>query len=235
MIRYRGSNQRGEKKIVPAYNEIYLKDAMANLADCFDYAVNDCEIPLDIFIKLFVATGLAVQFGTANPKYIAGMSGVELAEEVCQKSGYMNTVPKMKVRTNKTAEYWCGWVMAYYQWVIGRTFAEIMKHVTAEEIIAMYPTLHEASEDKFVDTMEIIIQRRTKNERKLKQLRRIQGYSQKLLAEKSGVSLRAIQQYEQGQKDIHKAQAGTVKKLADALGVSMEELLSESPHCSSPA
>lgn len=208
-----------------AYNELYLKDAMLNLADCFDYAVNDCKISLDTFLKLFVATGLAEQFGTANPKYTAGMSGIELVEEVCQKSGYMTIIPDMQVRTHKTAEYWCGWVIAYYQWFMGRTFSEIIKYVTAAEILAMYPTLHEASEDKFVDTMEIIIERRTGGDMKLKQLRRLQGYSQRLLAEKSGVSLRAIQQYEQGQKDIHKAQAGAVKKLADTLCVSMEELL----------
>lgn len=208
-----------------AYNELYLKDAMTNLADCFDYAVNDCKISLDTFIKLFLATGLATQFGIANPKYIAGMSGVELAEEVCYKSGYLNNVPSMKVRTLKTAEYWCGWALAYYQWYMGRTFAEIMNYITADEIISMYPTLHEAPEDKFVETIEIIITRRTIHEMKLKQFRRLQGYSQKLLSEKSGVSLRAIQQYEQGQKDIHKAQAGAVKKLAKTLGVSMEDLL----------
>lgn len=209
-----------------AYNQIYLNDAMINLADCFDYAVNDCKISLATFLKLFIVTGLAEQFGTANPKYIAGMSGIELATEVCLKSGYMCEFPKMQIRTCKTTEYWCGWVMAYYQWNVGRAFSEIMKHISAEELLAMYPTLHEAPEDKFVDTMEIIIERRNDSEINLKRLRRLQGYSQRLLAEKSGVSLRAIQQYEQGQKDIHKAQAGAVKKLADVLGVSMEDLLS---------
>jgi transcriptional regulator with XRE-family HTH domain len=39
------------------------------------------------------------------------------------------------------------------------------------------------------------------------------------------VSLRAIQQYEQGQKDIRKAQAASVQALAKALGCDVEYLL----------
>lgn len=49
--------------------------------------------------------------------------------------------------------------------------------------------------------------------------------SQKDLAEKSGVNLRMVQYYEQGFKDIKKAQAATVQKLAKALECTMEDLL----------
>lgn len=51
------------------------------------------------------------------------------------------------------------------------------------------------------------------------------GMSQKDLAEKSGVNLRMVQYYEQGFKDIKKAQAATVQKLARALECTMEDLL----------
>jgi transcriptional regulator with XRE-family HTH domain len=59
----------------------------------------------------------------------------------------------------------------------------------------------------------------------LKNIRTQRGYSQSKLAELSGVSLRMIQYYEQGAKDINKAEVETVYKLAQALECNMEELL----------
>lgn len=59
----------------------------------------------------------------------------------------------------------------------------------------------------------------------LKRIREKTGLSQSGLAEKSGVSVRMIQYYEQGVKDINKAAVITVLKLADALGVDVRELI----------
>ena len=49
--------------------------------------------------------------------------------------------------------------------------------------------------------------------------------SQSQLAKASGVSLRMLQKYEQGDRDIKKAQAETVYKLAQALDCTIEELI----------
>jgi transcriptional regulator with XRE-family HTH domain len=46
-----------------------------------------------------------------------------------------------------------------------------------------------------------------------------------MLARKSGINLRTLQQYESGAKDINKASVTTLKALADTLGVGMEELM----------
>ena len=59
----------------------------------------------------------------------------------------------------------------------------------------------------------------------LKRIREEVGLSQNKLATLSGVSNRMIQHYEQGVKDINKAQVGTVYKLAKALGVNIEDLI----------
>ena len=61
--------------------------------------------------------------------------------------------------------------------------------------------------------------------RSLQQLRRVYGYSQSMLAMRSGVNLRTLQQYESGAKDINKASISTLKALADTLGVTMEDLM----------
>lgn len=59
----------------------------------------------------------------------------------------------------------------------------------------------------------------------LKDTREAKRLSQKQLADKSGVSLRMIQYYEQGVKDINKAQAMTVYKLTEALECAIWEIL----------
>ena len=59
----------------------------------------------------------------------------------------------------------------------------------------------------------------------LKKIREATGLSQSKLAEVSGVSPRMIQYYEQGVKDINKAQAITLYKISQALNCKIEDLL----------
>lgn len=73
--------------------------------------------------------------------------------------------------------------------------------------------------------MMIEWERRKELPTQLQQMRRLAGYSQRILAEKSGVSLRMIQQYEQGAKDINKATGTNLLALARALGCKMADLM----------
>ena len=58
---------------------------------------------------------------------------------------------------------------------------------------------------------------------KLQEKRKAAGLSQSQLAEKSGVPVRSIQEYEQGKKDLKKAAYQTVQALSDALGCKTED------------
>ena len=60
---------------------------------------------------------------------------------------------------------------------------------------------------------------------RLKELRLSKGLSQSKLATESGVSVRLIQDYEQGSKNIYGGSALTILKLAQALDTSVEYLL----------
>ncbi len=73
--------------------------------------------------------------------------------------------------------------------------------------------------------MMIEWERRKELPTQLQQMRRLAGYSQRILAEKSGVSLRMIQQYEQGAKDINKATGTNLLALARASGCKMADLM----------
>lgn len=208
-----------------AYAETYLSNAMENLGEAFDYAVNACGFTLDEFMELFLASGYADDFGNGNPKIISGLSGTELAMEVITKSGKMMDFSEAAVAYDCSPEYWCGWILAYYQWATGRTFRNIHSQISMREIYKLYPTHHEAAEEKFVDTVNAMLARK-KEPTKLQQQRRLCGYSQKQVAEKSGVNLRTLQQYESGAKNLSKASVSTVAALANVLGCKIEDIVS---------
>lgn len=207
-----------------AYNEIYLDDAMNNLGEAFDYAINSCKKNPDEFARLFIASGIADFYSKGNPKYVVGKSGTELAMNIIESTGGDSAFPKAQIEYDCSPEYWAGWILAYYQWKSGRTFRDILNNISILDLLKLYPTLHEASEDKSVDTIDSIILRKN-NPTKLQQQRKKYGYSQRELAEKTGVNLRTLQQYELGSKDIRKASAGAVLALANALGCSIEDIM----------
>ena len=163
-------------------------------------------------------------FEKGNPKYVSGMSGTELAIEILNKSNRMLSFPEPQIEYEYSIDYWCGWILAYYQWKMSVSFRSIISNVSIVEIRKLYPTLHEVSEDKFVDTLNTIIRRKNKPSN-LQIQRKRSGYSQSELSNISGVNLRTLQQYESKAKDINKASAKTVLALANALGSKVEDLL----------
>lgn len=60
---------------------------------------------------------------------------------------------------------------------------------------------------------------------KLKNMRETKGLTQAELSAKSGVNLRTVQNFEQGFKDINKANVITVLSLAEALGCSVYDII----------
>lgn len=210
-----------------AYEETYLEDAMNNLGDMFDYAINDCGINGDDFFSHFIISGVADAFERGNPKYVAGLSGPELASEVIFRTQKQRPATQPSEDSDKSPEYWAGWILAYYQWFTARRFTDIRKlGLTIERLLYLYPTLHEADVSKFVDVAEQIRLKNISAEiNNLQRIRKASGMTQKKLAEQSGASLRMIQLYEQRQQDINMAQAITLSKMARVLGCDVEDLL----------
>ncbi len=206
-----------------SYDIDYLSYVQNNLGHMIDFAINTCELELKPFWDMFLVSGLDEQIEKGNPKYLVGVSGCELAKLVCEKSGVIIT-QEDEMYLDKSPEYWAGWAIAYYQWYSNKKFSKITKAVPIDEIVAMYPTLHEADISKFVAIMEEKLSS-FYVDTNLKTMRTIYGYSQSELAEESEVSLRQIQLFEQRQRDINKAQVYTVAKLAKALACEIEDLM----------
>lgn len=66
-----------------------------------------------------------------------------------------------------------------------------------------------------------------KNCTNLTLVRQEKGMSREQLAEKSGVNVRAIENYEQNRTNINGAAVSRVRDLARALGVPIEKILNE--------
>lgn len=209
-----------------AYSELYLDDAMNNLGDMVAFAVCDLGFDPDEFFGWFISSGIASQFGLGNPKYIAGMSGFELAEAVLAAVNVSYDKREPSYDEFKGREFWAGWILAYYQWETGKRFKDIVKDgLTLSTVFSMY-ILHEVDESKFVEAANEIITRNKGNRKsKLSEIRKARGFTQQQLSEASGVTLRMIQLYEQRQNDISKAQVTVVISLAKALGCEVEDLI----------
>lgn len=146
--------------MIHAYDNQYLDDAMKCLGEAMDYAANGCQMKMDEFLALFIGTGYAEQFAAGVPKYVSGVSGTELVMDVLTRSGVDMDFPQARIDYDCSLQYWCGWILAYYQWYTGRSFKEIQKHISMQEIEKLYPALHEAAEEKFVDTVNRMIRKR---------------------------------------------------------------------------
>jgi len=212
--------------MTPAYEEAYLNDAMCALGDMLDYAVHDCGCDADLFFTQFLSSGIAEQFERGNPKFVGGMSGVELALTVFQCTTGRTPAVEASTPMDKSPEYWAGWSLAYYQWKSGLRFHEMVScGLTVSRVCSMY-LLHEADISKFVEAANHVIREHLQQrDTNLKHIRKARGFSQKQLAESSGVALRMIQLYEQRQNDINRAQASTLMELAQALSCRAEDLM----------
>ena len=207
-----------------AYQEMYLNKAQSALGDAFDYAINTCGISGKDFVKLFITSSVSKRMENGEPSFLAGKSGIEIAAEVVSETMGKKLDIAPEEHFGRSEEYWIGWVVAYYQWYSSRRYSDIFKVLTYEDLQKMYYTLHEADITKFVE----ISDERIKEffaDTNLKRIRMSYGCTQAELAERSGVSLRSIQMYEQRNKDINKASAETVYRISKVLGCTMEDLI----------
>lgn len=208
--------------MIHAYDKIYLDKARTILARMLDYVVNDLEYKLSDALSLFITSGYASLFGKGDVSIIVGKSGVELAYEVLKDCEVVFKEPTYTL--NRSEEYWVGWSFAYYQWYTDRTFEDILNVISADEVQDMYSPFHEMDVQQFVDHMDCLYRERL-SETNLKRLRLRLKMTQRELANASNIPLRTLQQYEQRQKDINKAQGIYLYQLSKVLYCDIEDLM----------
>ena len=204
-----------------AYEDGAIEYSMENLGTAFDYSVNGLGIEGQEFLDLFVSTGIATEFGNGNPRFVTGMSGQDLADRVYEISGKRTKKIEGDFNGDYTPEYWCGWILAYYQWVSCLPFKKILLVINFQMLMDLYGVLHEADVTKAESIFDDIV----RSESFLARMRKSRGMSQSQLAKASGVSLRSIQLYEQKKNDINKAQYNNLKAISKALYCEIEDIL----------
>ncbi|MDR1013368.1 MAG: helix-turn-helix transcriptional regulator [Coriobacteriales bacterium] len=212
-----------------AYRKSYVRRSAEAFGNMMEYATGACGLDGAVFLQMFISSGLADDFEHGNPKVVAGMSGLELAGcAIRSATGEAPTAPPTDMVGFRTPEFWAGWALAHYQWHSARSFQSILRALPWEEVVSLYHPLHEADVTKFYAVAEERY-RQANPQTNLKRLREAAGLSQARLAEESGVSLRSVQMYEQRNKDVNKASAISLAKVARVLGCDMEDLLESEP------
>ena len=208
--------------MICAYDKVYLNMAQRVMGNMLNYAVYDCGYELSEYYNIFLESGYSERFGKGDVFVIAGMSGAELAIKVLDIPDDKIIMPG--VYDGRSREYWTGWILVYYQWYTGKSFRIIQKEVPIGRIRDMYNPYHEMDTSQSVDRI-IELSQQTRMETYLKKYRKMAGLTQSQLSEETGIPVKTIQQYEQGRKDIHKAQAEYVIKLAQVLCCSPMDFL----------
>lgn len=206
----------------PAYNPIYLSKAAKAVGNMLHDAVLEFGYDGSDFLHLFIQSDIAEQIENGNPKYVAGKSGVELFTEVIERTTGRQIDSAVIETYDRSDVYWVGWVLAHYQWYSGHSFRNILEAISYDELLGLYDTLHEADVQK---SYEVLDTHFDSSENKLKTVRKRCGITQEELAELSGVSLNTIRAYERKAKDINKAQADIVVRLARALKCDVSDIL----------
>lgn len=210
--------------MIYAYDRDYLYHAQNNFGHMVDFAVNTCDYTVDEYFQMFLASNVCRQFEDGNPAYIAGKTGCELVRLVVSEVKDQEIEQEDAMYLDKTPEYWLGWSLAHYAWEKNCKFSYIFRAASPGKMLGMYDTLHEADISKFVMHVDVLLKEHYKQSA-IARFRAYHNLSQAMLAEKSGVSIRLVQSYEQGLRDINKAQLSTVVKLSEVLECEPTDLI----------
>lgn len=210
--------------MIHAYDELYLERARSVMAHMLDYAIHGLGYELKDFFQMFLVSAICPKFERGQASVIAGKSGTELVLEIVGRAPTEDDAREEIVLMHRSPEYWLGWSLAYYQWHSNMCFSEIVGNVPIEEIRNMYDKYHEMDIQHFAERMDELCHE-VRRESRLKAYRTLIGMSQKELANKTNIPVRTIQQYEQQQKNINKAQAEYLIRLSKVLYCEPEDLL----------
>ena len=207
-----------------AYDKEIMLSARDNLAVMIDYAVTWSGMDLREFYNRWLGSGIPEMFGIGHPKFTLGMSGIELAVRVVENTGGTLEVDQTySFPWEDSSFFWTGWALCQYQWFRANSFASIDRGgLPIEKVHQLFNPLHEADITKVFEVFDSWYHPEPGS---IKELRKLNGFSQQELADKSGVSLRMIRAYEQGSQRIGRAEASSVLSLARALHCNPERLV----------
>lgn len=216
---------------------LYLDDARYALAALLGIAVDGYGLDGQDVVDAFVVSGVAREFERMNPAFVSGMSGIELVGLLLPVLGERVELGDSYDLFDRGPGYWLGWSLVYFQVATGVAYGRVFRTVPYCELAGMYRPLHEAPEEKFVEVLSERLLPRERvsaagdkapgNPTPLRRYRERAGLSQAELARESGTGLRSIQMYEQRNRDIGRARAVDVLRMARVLGCEAADLVED--------
>lgn len=130
-------------RMTRAYSSLYLDSAQDILGHAFDWVVNTCDEDLGEFCDRFSMSRIASMFEMGYPKYVAGCNGAELVNFVMEDMKLPEYDHPQEFYSERSPEYWVGWVLVYFQWKTRLSFRAILNKIPVTKILALYPIGHE--------------------------------------------------------------------------------------------
>lgn len=207
------------------YAKEYIDESCEVLGEALDYIANSCGMDIAAFLDMFIASGYAKRFEECDPSVVLGISGTELSCKTLERCGLALVFPQPEQEfSDGSFEYWMGYYLAGLKWYSDRSFKDLIKDVPMDEFEKYIPELVGGEDDKREKIFDRIL-KKTGGKARLQIIRNECGYSQRELAERSGVNIRTLQQYESKAKDINKAAVSTLMALSRTLGCKMTDIM----------
>ena len=109
-----------------------------------DFAVHGLHRNAEEFLTLFVATGTAALIESGDIRYVAGMSGTELAYVVMDRSGIEYERIRPRYTTGTSVEFYIGSALAAAQNETGVPFEELLKVLDVSETATQFSASKQA-------------------------------------------------------------------------------------------
>lgn len=137
-----------------SYDEIYLSDVQKNLGFLFQFMLCNMTLNPEEAQNAFLNSIIPHQIEIANPDFLCGKSGLELAS-FCFADKDISTQIKQSLSEPfyPQAEYWCGYVLAYIQWRNKISFNDILNAFPLEMLLSSYNLYHEADISKIEEAV----------------------------------------------------------------------------------
>ncbi|MCR4789678.1 MAG: hypothetical protein K5839_01210 [Treponemataceae bacterium] len=135
--------------MVSTYDEMYLSDVQKNLGFFFQLLLHNMELSPGESQNVFLNSIIPRQIENANPDFLCGKSGYELAMIALPQKDLSKVIEEaVKEPFYPQAEYWTGFVLAFCQWKNNIPFAKILERYSINQILQSYSLLHEADVTK---------------------------------------------------------------------------------------
>ena len=210
------------------YIKFPWKDLAAEAAETtsamFSLCVDALGMSGERAAQLFVGSGMARQIELLNAPMIMGKNELDQLEWMLWRCGIEADLDNLDYVLAGTA-CWVGEVLFTFHAETGMPFKRILSRVSYDDIEALQLRCVEWDPQATVRELLIPMYVDRADPNPLRTMRLRHGLTQNELAGAAGISLRTLQQYEQGTKDVSRAAAVTVLKLAHVLGCEVEDLV----------